>query len=291
MPRRSPASKPASKPASQKRVHTSRRAIAPGYLASLTPHDDTIALCDMTPEDSQPICLTSVPGSLQTSRFLGTIALYHRLYAERLTDEAATIRETIAQNNADVASIANGLSLDVKVYQSEQARVLQFDALAMAKRIEAAGAKHKNKGPRNHKGANRHLAYRCPACSRQNPKTGAWSNTIRASASDRLIMCAGRHGAVHEPTLCEFDESSQPDYRLADASADTAANPDTAVYIPEAAPVGAHGGTRGAHSRSGAALAANKQRYANALHGIGASAEPAHSDRIGFADDKSEFGF
>ena len=289
MPRHKPKATPKAPP--KKRVHISRRAIAPGYLSSLTPRDDTLALCDMSPADCEPFALTSVPAHLQTSRFLGWLATYHRLYAERMTAEAATIRETIARNNADVASIANGLSLDVKVYDSEQARVLQFDALAMAKRIEAAGAKHKNKGPRTHKSANRHLAYRCPKCSQQNPKTGAWSNTIRASASDRLIMCAGRYGAVHEPTLCEFDESSQPDYRLADAAADTAANPDTAVYIPEASPVGAHGGTRGAHSRSAAKIAANKQRYANALHGIGASAEPAHSDRIGFAGDTNEFGF
>lgn len=220
------------------------------------------------------------------------VTWWHTALAEADAALIAAQAKAIAANNADVASLANGLSLDVKVIAhteakdaiSHSARVLQFDAVAMAKRIEAAAAKHKNRGPRGHRSANRHLAYHCPVCSVPTEKpdgTTQWSNTIRASAADRVIMCAGRYGAQHEPALCEFDQSSQPDYRLADHAAGTAINPDATLTDAYSEAALAHGD----HSRSQAQIAARKAKYAAKL------AAPAPSPAPGSADDTSEFGF
>ena len=199
----------------------------------------------------------------------------------------AAQRAAINENNAHVASIANGLSLDVKVTQATEAKdaiehhakVLQFDALAMAKRIEAANAKHKNK--QRSQSANRHLAYHCPTCSVWNEKRQQWSNTIRASADDRLIMCAGRFGAEHPPALCEFDMGSQPDYRLADHAAGTA-------IAPDASPTDTYADTiHGQHNRSATKLAANKAKYRQIVNATGiVQTNPAPR-----TDDTSEFGF
>lgn len=144
---------------------------------------------------------------------------WHAALADRDAATLSSLRAAVDANNSEVRALASGLDLTVKIHTSDAARVLQFDALAMSRRIEAASAKHKNKGPRNHAGANRHLAYHCPVCSVSKTKPDGsvqWSNTVRASAPDRIMMCAGRYGAQHEPALMVFDESSQPAYRLED---------------------------------------------------------------------------
>lgn len=146
---------------------------------------------------------------------------WHTAMAERDAAEIAARDAAIARNNGDVAALASGLDLDVKTIPIDTAnpgRIIQLDALAMARRIEAAKAQ-RTKGPRNHASANRHLAFHCPICSTYNEKRGQWSNTVRASNPDRLIICAGTIDRPHDAVPMQFDHSSQPDYRLQDQAA------------------------------------------------------------------------
>lgn len=211
---------------------------------------------------------------------------WHVALAERDAQDHAATLARIQTHNLDVAGIASAVDLTAR--DRTGTGILSFDWQDMLRRIEQAAAKHANKGKRGHKSANRHLAYHCPVCSERREKpdgTIVWSNTIRASASDRIIMCAGRHGAQHAPALCEFDMSSQPDYRLADSAAGTAIDPEGTAYVPEANPEGAHGGTRGDHSRSLAQIASRKAKYAADMAAAGIP-EPTP-----LTDPKDEFGF
>jgi hypothetical protein len=199
--------------------------------------------------------------------------------ADRDAAELAAARAAIERNNGDVAALAHGLSLDVKTHRAStsadslsfSATVLQFDAVAMAHRIEQAGAKRKNNTRGRAKNANRHLLYICPICSERitrGDKTH-WTNTVRASADDRIVLCGGRHGAQHQPTLMEFVLESQPDYRLADMAAGTAGS-DQATTLDtynEAALIQGH-------NRSQASIAANSARYAAKIANL--NPEEAH---------------
>lgn len=168
-------------------------------------------------------------------------------------DEAQIARQAaaIATNNHFVAATANGLDLDVHpVYDTG---ILQFDALAMAKRIEQAAAKHARKrlNQGRAKGANRHLKFECPKCGLP----------ARASHPDRIMMCAGRYDAQHELTLMAFDPTSQPEYRHVDDAAGTA-------IAPEATPLDTYDDKAlhfGQYSRSQSQLAANAKRLAAKL--------------------------
>lgn len=267
------------------RVHIRRPLPGPDYFASLAATPEGLAFCDMIPDDAQPLNLTRVPASFQTSRFLAWIAWYHAAYAERATSAAAQLANRITDHNRDVAAIASHLDLGAR--DRLGTGILQFDWAEMVKRIEQAAAKHKNNTRGRAKNANRHLAYHCPTCSERREKpdgTVQWTNTIRASASDRIIMCAGRHGAQHAPTLCEFDQASQPDYRLADDAAGTA-------IAPEATSLDTYSETalaNGQHSRSAARIAAEKRRYAAKLASddLADMLTPAPA-----SDPTAEFGF
>ena len=149
---------------------------------------------------------------------------WHSLLSARDAVTLHTMRASIADNNADVAALSEGLGLEVKRV-GLGASILQFDALAMARRIEAASARHKNrdKGARGHKGANRNLKYACPICQR----------SVRSAGSDRIVMCGGTYDRPHDMALCAFDPSSQPAYRQDDAAtmAAQAAGDDVVPFV------------------------------------------------------------
>lgn len=197
---------------------------------------------------------------------------WHTALVARDQETINAQRLVIAENNADVAALANGLDLDVKHYENASARVLQFDAVAMAKRIEAASAKHKNTTRGRAKNANRHLKFECPKCGQ----------AARAARPDRVMMCLGLFDLPHDPTLMEFDASSQPDYRHQDAAAGTAC-------APEATPTDTYSeNISGDHSRSQAKLNATKAKIAARL----AQPKPdALAELVNQDDPKAEFGF
>lgn len=125
---------------------------------------------------------------------------WHAAMAARDAECLAALQSAIDANNDVVRALASPLALGVDVHtiarpaalpEALPHAVLQFDAGEMARRIEMAAAKHKNRGPRNHKGANRHLKYLCPTCG----------SPARASQSDRVLMCSGTFSRTHEPAL------------------------------------------------------------------------------------------
>lgn len=203
---------------------------------------------------------------------------WHTALVERDAAVIATQARAIADNNANVASLANGLSLDVRVIEASDnnhtARVLQYDALAMAKRIEAANAKHKNRDKTRATNKNRHLKLVCPTCGLP----------ARCSHLDRVLVCGGRFGATHEPAVMQPDEGSQPDYRLADAAAGSAIDPEAELAAELA------DGAKGQHDRSASQLASRKAHYAKQLAGLGNPQETADMV-LAAADPTAEFGF
>lgn len=185
---------------------------------------------------------------------------WHNLLVARDAHTIAFERAAKAAHNSDLTQIA--YKVDLKASINEHG-IAEFDWQDMMRRIEAAAAKHKNTTRGRAKNANRHLQYICPVCSEQVTRGGktSWTNTVRASASDRVIMCGGRYSAQHAPTLMEFIPESQPGYRLADQAAGTAINPEgtaTDTYSDAAL-------ANGTHSRSQAKLAANAAAYAAKL--------------------------
>ena len=171
---------------------------------------------------SSPVSATALQGHIEhTAAWQGSLSWpaaqelghnanadwWHSAMAKADQGRISTLQSAIAANNGDVAALASGLSLGVKRVAG---LVLQYDAVDMARRIAAAGAKHRNKPKaRGSDKANRHLKYLCPQCGK----------AARSASHDRILLCGGYHSNPHKAELMVFDPGSQPDYRKADSAA------------------------------------------------------------------------
>ena len=172
---------------------------------------------------SSPVSATALQGHIEhTAAWQGALSWpaaqelvhnanadwWHAAMAKADQGRMAILQSAIHANNSDVAALASGLDLGVRRIEGI---VLQYDAVAMSKRIAAAGAHHKNR-PAKARGsdkANRHLKYSCPVCGK----------AARSASHDRILLCGGYHSLPHKAELMIFDPGSQPDYRKADSAA------------------------------------------------------------------------
>ena len=139
---------------------------------------------------------------------------WHTALAERDEAELHVLRNATQGNNMTFAVLAEMHAIPTIDRTSHKATehgthhsatVLQFDANELLKQLQAEAAKRKS-GRGRARGANRWVAYTCPVCSEQKTKpdgTTQWTNTIRCSAADRLILCAGRADAGRYVRECD----------------------------------------------------------------------------------------
>lgn len=232
-----------SKATTSPRVHTSA---LPPLTASLTPHVNAARALRLIRELASHAPTEAAGADWWQATLDGRDAM-----AAALADQEARI----AAHNARVIEAASLVSLSV--VDPTSAGIQTIDPAE----IMAAARSRQNKGKRGHKSANRWLAYACPICTQEKltSKGLQFTNTIRASASDRLIICAGFAGTPHNAQICTLLEHSQPDYRLQDKYG---TGTDDSGDVPENAGAGALPGR--SETQSQILLRASRQRRAHA---------------------------